>query len=113
MKTTLNQRSFAAGEISPDLYGRTDVNKYNTALKKTRNVFTNKRGALLNAPGTALIMPGKFPTKKTKMIPFKISFNQQYLLIFGDNHLHFIKNGVPIFNFASGVTVTSFPNANN
>jgi len=112
-RATLNQRHFAAGEIRPDLYGFTDLPKYQSALKKARNVFINKAGALLNVPGTQTIMPGKFPTKQTRQIPFKFSFNQQYDLIFGDKYIHVINNGSPVFNLAKFAPITIFPTGVN
>lgn len=36
-RVTLNQTSFAGGEISPRAMGRTDIDRYGTALKKARN----------------------------------------------------------------------------
>ena len=110
MRETLNQRSLSLGELSPSLFGRTDVPKYLTALKKARGVMFDKRGVLYNHPGSETIMPGKFPTKTTRQIPFKFSFNQQFELIFGDKYIHIIENGVPVWNFTTAPQVTLFPN---
>lgn len=97
------------GELAPDLWGRTDTAKYQSGLKKARGVMFNKRGALMNMPGTEVVMPAKFPGDKHRQIPFKISFNQQYTLFLGDYYMHFAKNGEPIFNFASALEITAFP----
>lgn len=106
MGQTKNQRSWAGGEISPDLYGRTDIQKYDSSAKTVRNFFVTKRGILRNDAGTAFIMPGKYPTKTTRSIPFKFSFNQEYLMVFGDFYVQFIKNGAPLFSTTQ--TLTTF-----
>lgn len=116
MRTTLNQKNFSAGQIARDLWGRTDSAKYQSGLKKLRNCFINKRGILYNSPGTQTIMPDKFPTKLTRSITFKFSFNQQFELIFGDKYLHIIQNGVPVFNqffFPQSAQISNFPNGVN
>lgn len=111
MQETLNQRSGARGEISPDLAGRTDIQQYQSAFAYASNVEINKRGILFNSPGSEMVLPGKFPTKKTRSIPFKFSFNQQYDMIFGNGYIHFIKNGSPIF-IDTGQAIFSATNAN-
>jgi hypothetical protein len=111
MRATLNSKSFAAGQIARDLWGHTDIAKYQTGLKKARNAMINKRGILMNTPGTQTILPWKFPTKPTRSIAFKFSFNQQYELIFGDKYIHIIKNGAPIF--ASTYTIAIFAQTAN
>ena len=98
MKGTLSKLHWTTGELRPDLWGATDLTKYQAGLKKLLNGFVNKAGVLLNCPGTETIMPGKFPTKTTRSIPFKFSFNQQYVFLFGDKYMHIIEDGVPVFN---------------
>jgi hypothetical protein len=102
-RTTLNQRSFSAGEISPELYGRSDVAKYATALKTCRNFFLTKSGTLKNMPGTQFVQAVKDSTNTTRLLPFKFSLSQQYVLELGHGtgvaptvgYLRVYQNGAP------------------
>ena len=49
---TIIQRSFASGELTPDLYARTDVAKYQNGLRTALNVVILKTGGAINRPGT-------------------------------------------------------------
>lgn len=85
-RVTLNQTSFAGGEISPRAMGRTDIDRYGTALKKARNchpVITGgvkqREGSLFvaNAVGTA--------AGDSVLIPFVQGRDQAWLLEFSNN----------------------------
>jgi hypothetical protein len=110
---SLNQRHFSIGELDPTLAGFTDVNFYKSALKRARNVQTKKNASLQNRPGTLAVLPNKFPLLSNREIPFKISFNQQYDLVLGNNYMHFVKNGQPIWANTGNLELTNIPNASN
>ena len=44
MTTSLIQPSFAGGEVSPSLYGRVDLEKYQTSLRRCRNFIVRQYG---------------------------------------------------------------------
>jgi hypothetical protein len=39
------------GEISPSLYGRIDLEKYQTSLRRCRNFIVRQSGGIENRPG--------------------------------------------------------------
>lgn len=63
------QRSFAGGEIAPELGARADMVKYMTGLKTCRNFIVQKHGGVANAPGTRFIAEVR-NSSKGRLVPF-------------------------------------------
>ena len=84
------QPSFAAGELSPALWARTDLAKYQTGLRLAKNVFIHPHGGASNRPGTLWAGETKYPNKKSRLIPFMYSTEQAYVLEFGDKYINLI-----------------------
>lgn len=74
--------SFSGGEVSPGLYGRVDLSKYNTSLKTCLNSFIHAHGGVSNRPGTEFIAEAL--GAKSRFIPFQFNVLQGYVLEFGD-----------------------------
>lgn len=78
--------SFSGGEISPSLFGRTDLGKWNNGASTMRNFFGNYRGGASSRAGTAYVgtclQTGNYPCRD---INFQFSINQGFALEFGDN----------------------------
>lgn len=72
------QRSFAAGEIAPELGARADMIKYATGLKTCKNFIVQKFGGVANAPGTRFIAEVK-NSNPARLVPFG-----EYVLEFTD-----------------------------
>jgi hypothetical protein len=66
--TNLPQRSFAAGELGPSLYARTDLARYQAGLRTCRNFIVLRDGGITNRPGTAYV--GLCPATTTRLLPF-------------------------------------------
>lgn len=108
--TTLIQRSFAAGELSPSLQSRVDTTKYATGLSAARNVYVRRDGGIDSRPGSRFIAEVKHSDLNTRLIPFVFSRDQTYLLEFGDEYIRFYKEGVQIKDLT--LTITGVTNAN-
>lgn len=50
--STVIQRSFAYGELAPEMRAKADLNAYSLGLKTARNVVVGKAGGIFNRPGT-------------------------------------------------------------
>jgi hypothetical protein len=92
--SSLTQPSFAAGEISPSLYGRTDLAKYRAGAALMRNFFTQPYGGAATRPGTAIVGRCKQPYgTKPRNIDFQFNTLQTYILEFGNLYMRVIMNG--------------------
>lgn len=103
MKTLL--RSFAGGEITPELYGRLDLTKYQTGLALARNFTTLPHGPATRRPGFRFVGEVADSARKTRLIPFAYSADQTVVLEFGHQVLRFFINGAALLN--STVAISS------
>lgn len=86
--------AFVAGEISPTLFSRSDLEKYDLAVAQAENWFVDYRGGMSTRPGQGFVDIVKADDKPTKFIPFKFSPSsvQTYVLLLGDFYVRFIQN---------------------
>lgn len=87
------QTSFAAGELSPNLYARVDLAKYKVGAALLRNFFVDFRGGAANRPGTQYVSGVKAVAGQPRLIPFIIGQENSYCLIFGANYIWVVQNG--------------------
>ncbi len=110
MSNPVIQTSFAAGELSPTLFGRVDLAKYKVGAKTLRNFFVDYRGGATSRPGTKVVGQCRSASNYTRLIPFKFSTLQTYNLEFGNQYMRVIKDGAYVTESAK--TVTSITQAN-
>ncbi len=87
------QRSFAGGVITPELFGRIDLTKFQTGLADCENFIILPHGPAANRPGFEFINEVKTSAKATRLIPFAFSTTQTYALEFGDQYIRFYTQG--------------------
>ena len=93
MTDSLIQPSFAAGELSPKVYGRVDESLYHIGTRKMRNFFVHPGGCTSNRPGTEFIGEIADSSKRGRLIPFQFNGQVTYVLEFGDQLMRVIKDG--------------------
>ena len=81
------QASFAAGEISEEVANRTDLDKYQSALLKARNVTVKPYGGITKRQGTLFVGRAKYADKKCRLVEFPESANSSYMLEVGDKYI--------------------------
>jgi hypothetical protein len=86
MSTKHLLRSFAGGEITPELAGRLDLVKYQTGLSLCRNFITLPHGPATRRTGFEFINEAKDSTEAVRIIPFSFSATETAVLEFG--HLY-------------------------
>lgn len=88
MATSIIQRSLAGGELTPAVYARTDLAKYQVGAKLMRNMLVLRHGGSSNRAGTELCAEVKDSTKRTRVFRFKFNTttNNAYALELG--HLY-------------------------
>ena len=92
------QRSFAGGEISPEMFGRIDDNKYQAGLATCRNFVAKPQGPIENRPGFAFVREVKDSTKKVRLIPFTYSTTQTMILEVGAGYFRFHTQGATLMS---------------
>ena len=108
------QRSFAGGEMSPEMYGRIDDQKFQTGAATVRNFVCRPQGPAENRAGFAFVREVKDSTKKTRLLPFTYSTTQTMVLEFGNGYIRFHTQGATLlqespaaWNSATAYTVGS------
>jgi hypothetical protein len=96
MSTPIKIVSFSGGEVSPLLYGRTDLTKYETGLRTLRNMIALRHGGATRRPGTQYVGTTLNNGDPVRLIPFiynETGNGQSYVLEFGNLYVAFIQNG--------------------
>jgi hypothetical protein len=85
--------SFNAGELSPKLDVRTDLEKYRSGCRELKNFIATIYGGTRYRNGSRYVAPTKHADKATRLLPFRFSRNTNYVLEFGDQYIRFFANG--------------------
>ncbi|WP_180060952.1 carbohydrate-binding protein [Acinetobacter sp. YH12124] len=97
MKTVLIKNNFSAGELSPTLYTRTDIQQYSNGAKRLKNVIPLVEGGVRKRPGT--LSYGE-RSGAIRLIPFIVNSSNAFLLI--------LKNGsIAVYNPRTKVVVAT------
>lgn len=83
--------NFSAGEISPLLEGRIDLDKYTSGVKVAENYRVTPHGPAIGRGGSRYIGEAKYAydTYPTRTIPFIASSEGQFILELGHNYIRF------------------------
>ena len=93
--TRIYNRSFAGGEISPEMYGRIDDAKFQTGAAKLRNFIASPTGAATNRPGFAFVKATK-NNGVARLIPFTYSLGQTMAIELGAGYARFHSQGATL-----------------
>lgn len=77
-------RSFAGGEIAPEMFGRLDLGKYQTGLQKALNFTTLPHGPAARRPGFFYVNEVKNSARLARLIPFVFSATQAVVIELGN-----------------------------
>lgn len=84
--------SFNAGEWSPRLEGRVDLQKYYSSCRICENFIPMTHGPVQRRPGTYYVADAKYFNRKARLVPFEFSTKQAYILEFGHNYIRVYKD---------------------
>lgn len=80
------KQNFSAGELSPLVYGRTDVNSYVNGCQELKNAYIKPQGAAMRRSGTQFIADMTtlcgFAIDSYKLVDFVFDETQAYVIIF-------------------------------
>lgn len=103
------QNSFLAGELSPNAYGRTDLQEYQSGAAEITNFMVLPSGPVTRRPGTRYIKTTQ-GNKRARIIPFVYSRDESYAVEITDGAIRVInvKTGVvstpTVVNSAAGAS---------
>lgn len=105
VKTLL--RSFAGGEITPELSDRVDLGQYQTGLAKCENAIVYPHGVVSKRGGTRFVAhakhwwegdSGETHGRNVRLIPFQFSSTQSYVFELGHQYLRIHTEGGTLLN---------------
>ena len=103
--------SFTAGEISPRLEGRVNLEKYREGLADLTNMVVHPHGGVARRPGTEFLGEVKSSANYTRLIPFQFKTSDTYILEFGNEYMRVYRNGLQVLTGAPK-TITAITKAN-
>jgi hypothetical protein len=83
------QASMAAGEIGPPLWGRTDLAWQSSAAKELENFIPTPHGPVKFAGGMRYISDTENSAETCRLIDYRFSVDDAYMLMFGDQNIRF------------------------
>lgn len=97
-------RSFAGGEITPELYGRLDLDKFQTGLARSENFLVLPHGPITARPGFAYVQETHDSEDASRLIPFSFSADQTMVLEFGHHYIRFHTAGATLLEGVKSIT---------
>lgn len=89
-------RSFAGGEVSPQMFGRIDDTKFQAGLETCLNFLCLPQGPIERRPGFAFVREVKDSDKKVRLIPFVFNNSQTTVVELGDKYARFHTQGATL-----------------
>lgn len=106
-KATKAFTNFTTGEVSPRLFARTDISKYDSGAEVVENYIVQPHGGLSRRPGTRFVCEVKSSAGAVRLIPFEFNVEQTYVLEFGDEYFRILKEGGQVVSGGSVVEVAT------
>lgn len=119
MARTFINNCLNTGELTPKLWGRTELIKWRNSASTMRNCYVDYRGGSSSRAGTAYVgmckqgapnSGGTSTQNPPRDIPFQFNIYQGYELEFGDQYMRIKSQGAYITE--SGVTISGITQAN-
>lgn len=110
MTETFSQSAFTAGELSPNLLSRRDIEKFDLGMRKAVNWAVDYRGGVFVRPPLKFINYIPDDSNNVRLVPFQFNQNvgNTYILVFGDEILWFLQNGQYIAETALPISDVTF-----
>lgn len=105
---SFRQANLSGGILRPELWGRNDIPKYPSFLRRQENFYSTPTGQSSNRPGTTYGALAKTGATSFRAAPFIFGANQAYVIEFTNLAFRVFQNGVPILaNGGSSDTITT------
>ena len=88
--------NFTAGQFDKRLYGRDDIDQYNSGARTLKNVIVDWYGGASRTPGTRFVVEAG--AEGARLLPFVFSRNESYVLECGAEYFRFFRDGLQIMD---------------
>lgn|SRR5574341_16558 len=109
-RESLIQASFNAGELSPLMLARVDLDKRANGLFTCLNGIPLVQGGWTRRPGSLYLKEVKFSNRITRVLPFQYSIQQTYIIEFGHQYLRFFTQHGILTQTGQGITTITKAN---
>ncbi|SDD95437.1 hypothetical protein SAMN05216337_1017145 [Bradyrhizobium brasilense] len=109
MAVPLNETAFVVGEVTPSLFGHTDLARLRSGAATMRNLWPNYHGGAYSRAGTAFVGFSKQTGRNypPRMIPFQFGIKQGLALEFGHLYMRVISDGAFVTDAPFAITAAS------
>lgn len=107
MEQNIELSNFTAGEFSPKLKGRTDLEKYFNALDTELNMVTMPQGGATRRPPTRFVAKNKDQTNVNRPVRFIFSTDQAYILEYSHLNVRVYKDRGVVLNVGVPVDIVT------
>ncbi|MFZ1975802.1 MAG: ubiquitin-activating E1 FCCH domain-containing protein [Candidatus Acidiferrales bacterium] len=106
-KATPPYTSFNGGEVSPELEGRIDIEKYHSSLYRCENMIPMIQGPARRRSGTRFEKEAKDSTKPPFLSKFIFNVTQSFILEWGDKYVRFHTNHGAVLEALQTITAAT------
>ena len=92
-RANLLKNNFTGGEISPRIASRYGLQAFENGCISLENMLVKKEGGVAKRPGLRFVAPAKLDDKRCRLIPFRFSLTQAYVVEAGHQYFRFFANG--------------------
>lgn len=96
MTIKYKQPTFDVGELSPQVLGRTDLEKRSAGLGTLKNFIALAHGPVERRPGLEFIAELRLSSETGRLIPFEFSVDDAYMIVLNNGYFRFFRDGAPI-----------------
>jgi len=90
-----NQSNLTAGELTPLLHARIDINKYNNGVATAENMIILPHGGMRRRPGLSKITDTEVG-EDARLTPFVFNTTQKYIVLFRVGFVDVFRDGVKV-----------------
>lgn len=99
--------NFTAGELSPRLRGRVDLDQYHNGCETLLNMVVMPQGGATRRPGTRNVAVYGDSTHSVALVPFIFSTVQAYIIELGQNYARFFTNDGLVSSMGTPVSIST------